>query len=141
MTTATEKITPAEWRVTGQLRHNGVTYGPNEPLPELTMEQAATYVAQGVLWRVGSDQLQQDFLDGTDVMILQRILDENPGKEFLESLLELVRFNRRSQVLDLALQIAMKYKTELTVTLDKTQVDDIDQTASRRARGAARPPR
>jgi hypothetical protein len=102
------KINSAEWRVVGHLRHEGVTYGPNEPLPELTLEQAEEYEVAGLLIRVGRHAGAQEFLDAADGVILQRVYDERPSKQFLEEMITIARNNSRSKILELALMIAAR---------------------------------
>lgn len=110
MATATKsrKIKPAEWCVVGQLRHDGITYGMNEPLPEMTLDQAEAYVVQGMLVRRGDVVKAQAFLDVSDGMVLQRVLDDAPSAEFLEELVVMAQRTSRSRVLELALTIAAK---------------------------------
>lgn len=102
------RFKPSEWRVVGQLRHAGITYGTNEPLPNLTLDQAEMYAAQGTLMRIGINLRPQEFLDATDGMILQRVLDEQPDAEFLDEVTECARQTSRSKVLELALMIAAR---------------------------------
>ena len=109
MATKTAKwIDPTQWRVVGQLRHDGVTYGTNEPMPRLTIEQAEAYVMQGTLVRHDTDTRVQDFLDAADAAILQRILDDRPSATFLSDLLLLAQQHSRSKILELALTIAVR---------------------------------
>ena len=109
MATRTMKwINPTQWRVVGQLRHDGVTYGTNEPMPKLTTEQAEAYVMQGTLVRHDTDTRVQDFLDAPDAVILQRVLDDRPSAVFLQDLLLLAQQHSRSKILELALTIAAR---------------------------------
>lgn len=105
---ATTKIDPREWRVVGQLRHEGVTYGPNEPLPDLTLEQAEEYETAGILIRPGRNAGAREFLDSPDAVILQRVYDEHPSKQLLEEMITIARQNSRSKILELALMIAAR---------------------------------
>lgn len=107
-TTKSQKINPKEWRVIGQLRHKGVTYGTDEPLPSMTVEEAEGYVVAGTLLRRGADTRAEEYLDAPDGMILQRILDENPAAKLLENMLELALRHSRSKVLELSLRIAIR---------------------------------
>ena len=107
MSTGT-KINPAEWRVVGHLRHEGVTYGPNEPLPDLTFEQAEEYETAGLLIRVGRHAGAQEFLDAADGVVLQRVYDTRPSRQFLEEMITVARNTSRSKILELALMIAAR---------------------------------
>src|SRR3989304_9269474 len=99
-------IDPRQWRVIGQLRHHDVTYGTAEPLPDITVTEAALYEKQGTLMRVSDTALAESYLEGPDVAVLQTVLDKKPDERVLNQMLTLAQRNSRSKVLELALTIA-----------------------------------
>lgn len=97
-----------QWRVLGQLRHDGITYGTAEPLPKLTLAEATLYEKQGTLVRLGDETVAEAYLQGSDAAVLQEVLERGPDRAVLDQMIKIVQRNSRSKVLELALMIAVK---------------------------------
>jgi hypothetical protein len=116
--TTEKKIDPKAWRVLGQLIYKGITYGGNEPLPEMTLAEAEMCERNGSLIRVNADgsvatalrrQLlsAEDYLNAVDATVLQDVLEQRPSVSMVKEMLGLVRASQRSKVLENALALAV----------------------------------
>jgi hypothetical protein len=125
MTTMTSEtiINPADWRVRGSLRHGGLTYGVGEAVPALTLAQAEHYQAIGQLVRLNPDgstvepkptnrqepKTAEQFLRGTDTIVLRQIIDFRPGKTVLRQMLVLSKETGRTHALRMTLEAICLY--------------------------------
>jgi hypothetical protein len=115
-------IDPNEWQIRVSLRHGGFTYGPAEPLPPLTLDEALRYEAQGSLVRVNLDgsisepkpkraepKTAEEFLRGRDEIVLRQILDFRPNKRLIQEMLALAKQTGRTQSLRMMLEAICLY--------------------------------
>jgi hypothetical protein len=126
MTTTTEPteqfIDPTEWKIRGSLRHGGITYGPAEPVPTLSVADALRYERAGSLARINADgsisepkttrpepKSAEEYLRGRDEIVLRHILDFRPGKKLLQEMLLLAKGTGRTQYLRMSLEAICLY--------------------------------
>ena len=122
-------IDPKQWRVRGSLRHGGFVYGPGEPLPELTEEEALHYEKVGSLMRLDENGEVRSILDqhpdgsrripeppdalaylyARDEMVLRTIVQHQPKKRLVQEILALAKKGNRSMVLRFALEAILLY--------------------------------
>lgn len=119
---AGQYINPSEWRVRGALRHGGIVYGPAEPLPDLTLQEALQYEAQGYLVRVLADGTvmpstkdkrvppdARGYFMGRDEIVLKQICEHLPSIETVHEMLLIAKASGRSTLLRFALEAMLRY--------------------------------
>lgn len=117
-----EKIDPTAWRVRIQLVHEGITYGPADPLPEISVEDALKYEAQGHMVRLSPDGTAEahqydrpeprdaeNYLMAKDELVLRSILEHKPDLAVIKEMLKLAKVNARSVGLQCALEAIITY--------------------------------
>ncbi|HSE46340.1 MAG TPA: hypothetical protein VLA89_13525 [Gemmatimonadales bacterium] len=129
MTTQTKALKMAEpsmWRIRGQLRHEGITYGPGEPIPSMTLSDAERYESLGRLVRLAADgsEITQGrpqrsappnataYLYARDLEVMRAIVDHHPSKQTILEIRTLAKVNGRSQTLLFALDAIIAYGEE-----------------------------
>jgi len=118
----TDVIDPKEWRVRGSLRHEGLTYGPADPLPPLTLAEAERYESLGNLVRLNPDGSVQTvprknaappsaaaYLYARDEQVFRSIVEHRPSKRVVQEILSLAKQNGRSYALRFALEAILLY--------------------------------
>lgn len=114
---------PSQWRIRGQLRHAGITYGPGEPIPSMTLTDAERYEQLGNLVRLAADGSEitlgrptrptppnaAAYLYARDLEVLRSIVEHHPSLKTVKDIYVLAKANGRSQTLLFALEVILAY--------------------------------
>jgi hypothetical protein len=116
-------FTPEDYMIVGSISIAGITYSRGESLPPTVREaDIERLLDSGELLKKGDSPAvprpgsAQDYLRGTDVIVLQSITTHRPNAAVLHEMAEMARQANRSPVLVGALEVAAEYAEGSTTT-------------------------